>query len=93
MCFSGFMYVNYACYIIINEEIDVLLFQVMEVVNGDALVVKTSEGQYQKIFFSSLRAPRSVRTLIYLLELFTIMCVWFKCYYQYIKCVIYYYCD
>ena len=33
-------------------------FQVMEVVNGDALVVKNSEGQYQKIFFSSLRSPR-----------------------------------
>lgn len=32
--------------------------QVMEVVNGDALVVKTSDGQYQKIFFSSLRPPR-----------------------------------
>ncbi|XP_065911934.1 staphylococcal nuclease domain-containing protein 1-like [Dysidea avara] len=32
--------------------------KVMEVVNGDALVVKTSEGQSQKIFFSSLRPPR-----------------------------------
>jgi len=35
-----------------------LFSQVMEVVNGDALVVKTSEGQFQKIFFSSLRPPR-----------------------------------
>ena len=33
----------------------------MEVVNGDALVVKSTEGQYQKIFFSSLRPPRLVK--------------------------------
>ena len=38
--------------------------QVMEVVNGDALVVKTSEGQLQKIFFSSLRPPRSVMFMV-----------------------------
>lgn len=32
--------------------------QVVEVVNADALVVKTSDGQHKKIFFASLRSPR-----------------------------------
>lgn len=32
--------------------------QVVEVVNADALVVKTDKGTYQKIFFSSLRPPK-----------------------------------
>jgi staphylococcal nuclease domain-containing protein 1 len=32
--------------------------KVVEVVNGDALVVKLNSGKYQKIFFSSLRPPR-----------------------------------
>ena len=32
--------------------------KVVEVVNGDALVIKKGEQQYQKIWFSSLRPPR-----------------------------------
>ena len=35
-----------------------IFIQVIEVANGDALVVKTDKGQYQKIFFSSLRPPK-----------------------------------
>ena len=42
----------------------------MEVVNGDALVVKSTEGQYQKIFFSSLRPPRSAKAIIIVIEIF-----------------------
>ena len=42
--------------------------KVMEIVNSDALVVKTPEGNYQKIYFSSLRAkpPRYASTLPWL---------------------------
>jgi len=32
--------------------------KVVEIVNADALVVKTPEGSFQKIHFSSLRPPR-----------------------------------
>ena len=34
--------------------------KVVEIGNGDNLVVKTSDGVFQKIYFSSLRPPRSV---------------------------------
>ena len=34
--------------------------KVVEIVNADALVVKTPEGSFQKIFFSSLRPPKYV---------------------------------
>ena len=34
--------------------------KVVEVVNGDALVIKKGDQQYQKIWFSSIRPPRSV---------------------------------
>ena len=36
--------------------------KVVEVVNGDALVIKKGDQQYQKIWFSSIRPPRSVCT-------------------------------
>lgn len=32
----------------------------VEVVNGDALVIKKGDQQYQKIWFSSIRPPRLV---------------------------------
>ena len=32
--------------------------KVVEVVNADALVIKTEKGQYQKVFFSSFRPPK-----------------------------------
>ena len=34
--------------------------KVVEIVNADAMVVKTPEGSFQKIFFSSLRPPKYV---------------------------------
>lgn len=34
------------------------MVQVVEVVNGDALVVKTNKNQFEKVFFSSIRPPR-----------------------------------
>ena len=34
------------------------LTKVVEVVNADALVVKTEKGQIQKVFFSSFRPPK-----------------------------------
>ena len=36
--------------------------KVIEVVNGDSLLIKRGEQQLQKIWFSSLRPPRSVMT-------------------------------
>lgn len=35
--------------------------RVVEVVNGDALVIKKGDQQYQKIWFSSIRPPRLVK--------------------------------
>ena len=33
-------------------------FQVVEVVNGDAVVVKIGEGQFKKCFLASIKPPR-----------------------------------
>ena len=37
--------------------------KVVEIGNGDNLVVKTPDGVFQKIHFSSFRPPRYVRTM------------------------------
>ena len=34
------------------------MFQVVECVNGDALVVKTADGQFKKCFLASIKPPR-----------------------------------
>ncbi len=48
----------------ISTKIKNFTGKVMEVGNGDNLVVKTSDGVYQKIFFSSFRAPKYVTCTI-----------------------------
>ena len=42
----------------IKKLSDLHIFQVVEVVNGDALVVKTPDSQFKKVFLSSIRPPR-----------------------------------
>lgn len=37
------------------------MVQVVEVVNGDALVVKTDKNQFKKVFLSSIRPPRYIK--------------------------------
>jgi hypothetical protein len=51
------MYVNNVAS---SEHVVVVSVQVMEVVNGDCLVVKTSDGTQRKIFLASIRPPRLV---------------------------------
>ena len=42
----------------LSLSLSLSLLKVVEVVNSDAIVVKTDKGQYQKVFFSSFRPPR-----------------------------------
>lgn len=42
----------------VGLNVKIFGIQVMEVVNGDALIVKTSEGTMKKMFLASLRPPR-----------------------------------
>jgi staphylococcal nuclease domain-containing protein 1 len=42
---------------------------VVEVVNGDALMVKTADGTVKKIFLASIRPPREQRSVFSLAEL------------------------
>jgi endonuclease YncB( thermonuclease family) len=42
---------------------------VVEVVNGDALMVKTADGMVKKIFLASIRPPREQRSVFSLAKL------------------------
>lgn len=45
----------------LNCLLTVFVVQVVEVVNGDALVVKTDKNLFKKVFLSSIRPPRYKR--------------------------------
>ena len=52
----------------------------MEVVNGDALVVKAPDAGFQKIFLSSLRSPKLVLSFVSLLTECKATCTYVRTY-------------